>query len=110
MSQVPSLADVGILKSAAGGCSCGGSKFTYRLPIRVTEEIFTLLLQFGNLNIDVATSHLIRINMPNYKISAIKRLKEIEFTLKREDAISSQQAFENALINYVGNVTREENG
>jgi hypothetical protein len=77
MSQELSLADVGILKSAAGGCSCGGSKFTYRLPIKITEGIFSLLLQFGELNSDVATSHLIRINTPDYKISAIKRLKDI---------------------------------
>jgi hypothetical protein len=108
MSQELSLADVGILKSAAGGCSCGGSKFTYRLPIKITEGIFSLLLQFGELNSDVAMSHLIRINTPDYKISAIKRLKDIEYTLKRQDAVLLQQAFENALINYVQSVAEEK--
>lgn len=107
MSQALNLADVGILKSAAGGCSCGGSKFTYRLPIRISEEFFSALLQFGNLNSDVATSHLVSINTPDYKISAIKRLKDIEFTLKRQDAASLQQAFENALINFVQSVAKE---
>lgn len=102
------FADLGIFKSAAGGCSCGGSKFTYRLPIRITDQATPLFLQFGEPTTDLAKSHLIRINTTEYKIVAIKRLKEIEFTLKRQDAAHTQQAFESALINFVQSVAEEK--
>ena len=103
-----SLADVGIFKSAAGGCSCGGTRFTYRLPIRMTDQILPFFLQFGEPNTDIATSHLITINVPEYKITVIKRLKDIAFTLKRQDAATHQQAFESALINLVQSVAEEK--
>lgn len=102
------LSDVGIFKTAAGGCSCGGSKFTYRIPIRITDRVLPLFLEFGEPSSDIATSHLIRINTPQYKITAIKRLKDIEFTLKRQDAVATQEAFENALINMVQSIAEEK--
>lgn len=104
----PTLADAGIFKSAAGGCSCGGSKVTYRLPIRISDPVLPFFLQFGEPSSDITKSHLIIINTDKYKITAIKRLKDIEFTLKRQGSATQQQAFESALINMVQSVAKEK--
>lgn len=102
------LFDAGILKSVAGGCACGGSKFTYRLPVRISESILPLLLEFGEPAMDFATSHLIRIHTEKYKINGIKRLKDIDFLLKDPDSYEFQEKFEEALVSYVKMIENEQ--
>lgn len=108
MSQESNLLkDVGIFKSAAGGCSCGGVKFTYRIPMRITDKIIPLFNSFGEFNTDSATSHILIINTDKYKISVIKRLRDIQFTLKDQSDIETQKAFESILINIVQEAAKE---
>ena len=89
-----------IIKKNASTCKCSPNAFVYILPNKVEEDIISFLSSFGKPACDFKTTSILKIERPNFIITAIRRLREIRFTIKKESK-GLLELFESSVINYV---------
>jgi hypothetical protein len=77
------------------------------LPIRLGTEILNFLKVLGNPALSFEKTSLLRIENTDFAITGVKRLKEIRFSIKKNEKAYMQQIFEEALIKYIEKYKRK---
>jgi hypothetical protein len=95
------LKKLGIVKIKPKDCACKNNAYVYRLPMRLGLEILDFLKPLGSPALSFEKTSLLKIENNDFAITGVKRLKEVRFSLKKQDKANLLQIFEGALIKYV---------
>ena len=98
---IESLKSVNVFRRKAGGCSRGGIILAYRLPLRLEKDIASFMSGLGQPALTFAMGPYFKIEKQAYVITAIKQIREIRFTFKKQAAASILPIFEDLLKKYM---------
>ncbi|MHA2216330.1 MAG: hypothetical protein ACXACY_10350 [Candidatus Hodarchaeales archaeon] len=99
------LKQYNIVKRHSEGCKCGKEIYLYLLPIKVDLNMVRFLEQMGKSAFDFRKSSILRIENTAFAITGVNGLREIRFTLKKNEK-KFLDTFEDLLVEYMKGLNR----
>ena len=99
------LDELGVIKKETGqGCNCSKSSksIIYTLPIRIDLPLGPIIENiFGKLATSFEKTGLLKVHRDAFIITAVRKLKQIRFTIRKEEGLNFVDGLEKAIIEYM---------
>jgi hypothetical protein len=105
MTTSKKLEELGVIvKDVKSGCKCSEGSRIYTLPRSVNFSLGPIIEKhFGKLAVSFEKTGLLKVHRDTFIITAVRKLKQIRFMLRKNEGINFVGELEEAIVEYMEN-------